>query len=75
MTLQPTIEEFTALQQDLQAALSQRETLASQLRFVSTERDLLKDRLDKLMRKIFAAAYSGERDHRFRQRDRQCRRT
>jgi transposase len=55
MTLQPTIEEFTALQQDLQAALSQRETLASQLRFVSTERDLLKDRLDKLMRKIFAA--------------------
>ena len=55
MMLQPTIEEFTALQQDLQAALSQRETLASQLRFVSHERDLLKERLDKIMRKIFAA--------------------
>ncbi|HEY5582336.1 MAG TPA: IS66 family transposase, partial [Rhodoferax sp.] len=55
MTLQPTIEEFTALQQDLQAALSQRETLASQLRFVSNERDLLKERLNKMMRKIFAA--------------------
>ena len=55
MLLQPTIEEFTALQQDLQAALSQRETLASQLRFVSNERDLLKERLNKMMRKIFAA--------------------
>ena len=55
MTLQPTSEEFTTLQQDLQAALSQQETLASQLRFVSHERDLLKERLDKMMRKIFAA--------------------
>ena len=42
MMLQPTIEEFTALQQDLKAVLSQQETLASQLRFVSHERDLLK---------------------------------
>ena len=55
MTLQPTIEEFTTLQQDLQAALSQQETLASQLRFVSHERDLLKERLNKIIRKIFAA--------------------
>ena len=62
MMLQPTIEEFTALQQALQASLSQQETLASQrekftseLRFVSHERDLLKERLDKLMRKMFAA--------------------
>ena len=55
MMLQPTIEEFTALQQDLKAVLSQQETLASQLRFVSHERDLLKERLDKIMRKIFAA--------------------
>ena len=52
MMLQPTIEEFTALQQALQASLSQQETLASQrekltseLRFVSHERDLLKERL------------------------------
>lgn len=55
MTAQPTIEEFTALQQALQAALSQRQTLASELRFVSIERDLLKERLNKMMRKIFAA--------------------
>ena len=55
MTLPPTIEEFTALQQALQASLSQRETLASELRFVRVERDLLKERLNKMMRKIFAA--------------------
>jgi len=55
MMLQPTIEEFTALQQDLQAALSQQETLASELHCVSIERDLLKERLNKMMRKIFAA--------------------
>mgnify|MGYP003867718985 CR=1 FL=1 len=62
MMLQPTIEEFTALQQALQASLSQQETLASQrekltseLRFVRHERDLLKERLDKMMRKVFAA--------------------
>ena len=62
MMLQPTIEEFTALQQALQASLLEQETLASQrekltseLRFVSHERDLLKERLDKLMRKMFAA--------------------
>ena len=55
MTLQPTIEEFKALQQALQASLSQREKLTSELRFVSTERDLLKERLDKVLRKFFAA--------------------
>ncbi len=55
MTLQPTIEEFLALQQELQASLSQRERLSSELRFVSTERDLLKERLDKMLRKFFAA--------------------
>lgn len=55
MALQPTFEEFTALQQALQTALSQREELTSELRFVSNERDLLKERLNKMMRKIFAA--------------------
>ena len=55
MTLQPTIEEFMALQQALQTSLSQREKLASELRFVSTERDLFKERLDKMLRKLFAA--------------------
>ncbi len=55
MTLQPTIEEFMVLQQALQASLSQREKLTSELRFVSTERDLLKERLDKVLRKFFSA--------------------
>ena len=55
MTLQPTIEEFTALQQDLQAALSQRDVLVGENRFLRVERDLLKERLNKMMRKIFAA--------------------
>src|SRR5450830_1184190 len=55
MTLQPTIEEFTALQQDLQAALSQRDVLVGENRFLRVERDLLKERLDKMLRKFFAA--------------------
>jgi len=55
MTAQPTIEEFTALQQALQEAHSQRDSLASELQFVRVERDLLKERLNKFMRKIFAA--------------------
>ena len=59
MTLQPTIEEFMALQQALQTSLSQREKLASELRFVSTERDLFKERLDKMLRKLFAAKSVG----------------
>ena len=55
MTQQPTIEEFMALQQALQTSLSQQEKLTSELRFVSTERDLFKQRLDKMLRKFFAA--------------------
>ena len=55
MTQQPTIEEFMVLQQALQTSLSQQEKLTSELRFVSTERDLLKQRLDKMLRKFFAA--------------------
>ena len=55
MTLQPTIEEFTALQRGLQAALSQRDVLVGENRFLRVERDLLKERLNKMMRKIFAA--------------------
>ena len=55
MTLQPNIEEFMALQQALQASLSQQEKLTSELRFVSTERDLLKQRLDKMLRKFFVS--------------------
>ena len=55
MNLPPTIEEFTALQQALQEANSQREALAGENRVLRTERDLLKERLSKFMRKIFAA--------------------
>ena len=55
MMQQPTTEEFMVLQQALQTSLSQQEKLTSELRFVSTERDLLKQRLDKMLRKFFAA--------------------
>ncbi len=55
MNLPPTIEEFTALQQALQEANSQRDALAGENRVLRTERDLLKERLSKFMRKIFAA--------------------
>ena len=62
MTKQPSIEEFTALQQALDAAQSQRDavqsqrdSLAGENRILRVERDLLKERLNKMMRKIFAA--------------------
>ena len=55
MNLPPTIEEFSALQQALQEANSQRDALAGENRVLRTERDLLKERLNKFMRKIFAA--------------------
>jgi len=55
MTQQPTTEEFMVLQQALQTSLSQQEKLTLELRFVSTERDLFKQRLDKMLRKFFAA--------------------
>jgi transposase len=55
MNLPPTIEEFTTLQQALQEANSQRDALAGENRILRTERDLLKERLNKFMRKIFAA--------------------
>lgn len=52
MNLPPTIEEFTALQQALQEANSQRDALVGENRVLRTERDLLKERLNKFMRKI-----------------------
>ena len=55
MNLPPTIEEFTALQQALAAAKRRSELLNGELVLVRTERDLLKERLNKFMRKIFAA--------------------
>ena len=72
MTMQPTVEEFNALQQALKVieALqsqremlqsqremlqSQRDSLAGENRILRVERDLLKERLNKMMHKIFAA--------------------
>lgn len=59
MTNQPDIEEIKALQQATQKALdaaTQRaEALAGENRILRTERDLLKERLNKFIRKIFAA--------------------
>ena len=62
MTKAPSIEEFAALQQALDAAQSQRDavqaqrdSLAGENRFLRVERDLLKERLARMMRKIFAA--------------------
>src|SRR5450759_4368454 len=55
MLARPTIEEFNALREALEAAQSQRDSLAGELRVVRVERDLLKERLAVMMRKIFAS--------------------
>ena len=62
MTKAPSIEEFAALKQALDAAQSQRDAvqaqrdwLAGENRVLRVERDLLKERLNKMMRKVFAA--------------------
>jgi transposase len=55
MSLMPSTEEMTALQEALNAANRRSESLAGELLLVRTERDLLKERLSKFMRKIFAA--------------------
>jgi hypothetical protein len=62
MSLTPSTDEITALKEALTQANQGRadairhsESLAGQLLLARTERDLLKERLNKLMRKIFAA--------------------
>lgn len=62
MSLPPVIDEITALKEALAQANQGRadairhsESLASQLLLARTERDLLKERLNKFMRRIFAA--------------------
>jgi hypothetical protein len=52
----PTLEQFTALQQALAEALKHNETLAGELRVTRTERDLLKEQLNKFKRQLFAAS-------------------
>ena len=51
----PTLEEFTALQRALAHALKASESLVGELRVTRTERDLLKEQLDKFKRQLFAA--------------------
>lgn len=51
----PTAEEFAALQKALAEAAQRSESLAGELRVVRTERDLLKEQLNKFKRQLFAA--------------------
>ena len=52
----PTPEEFAALQKALADALKHNESLAGELRVTRTERDLLKEQLNKFKRQLFAAS-------------------
>ena len=55
MVRTPTADEFAALQQALAEATRRGEALAGELRVVRTERDLLKEQLNKFKRQLFAA--------------------
>jgi len=55
MSLTASIDEIAALKEALSAARRHSESLAGQLLLARTERDLLKERLNKFMRRIFAA--------------------
>lgn len=52
----PTPEEFDALQQALAQAIQERESLTGELRITRAERDLLKEKLAKFTRQLFAAS-------------------
>ena len=51
----PTAEEYAALLEALAEAKKGRENLVGELRVVRTERDLLKEQLNKFKRQLFAA--------------------
>jgi transposase len=53
MTRMPTAEEFAAMQQALADALGRNDALAGELRVVRTERDLLKEQLNRFKRQLF----------------------
>ena len=60
--MQPTLEEFNALREAMESLQSQRDSLQSaheslvgENRVLRVERDLLKERLAKMMHKMFAA--------------------
>ncbi|MCP5283224.1 MAG: IS66 family transposase, partial [Rhodoferax sp.] len=50
MVAAPTPEQFAAMQQALAEALKRNEVLAGELRITRTERDLLKEQLNKFKR-------------------------
>lgn len=56
MTKPPSIEEFAALQRALDAAQSERDSLAGENRLLRVQRDLLQEKLNKMMRKVFGAS-------------------
>jgi transposase len=56
MVAVPTPEQFIAMQQALAEALKRNEALAGELRLTRTERDLLKEQLNKYKRQLFAAS-------------------
>ena len=56
MVHMPTPDEVTALQQALAEALKRNESLAGELRVTRAERDLLKEKLSKFTRQLFAAS-------------------
>lgn len=56
MVNMPSLEEFACLQQALADALKRNESLAGELRVTRTERDLLKEQLNKFKRQLFAAS-------------------
>jgi transposase len=59
----PTPEEFAALQQALADALKHNESLTGELRVTRTERDLLKEQLNKFKRQLFAASSEAAGQH------------
>lgn len=63
MVSMPTPEEFAALQTALADALKRNESLAGELRVARTERDLLKEQLNKFKRQLFAASSEATGQH------------
>lgn len=59
----PTLEEFAALQQALADALKRNDSLVGELRVTRTERDLLKEQLNKFKRQLFAASSEVTAQH------------
>ena len=63
MVAAPTPEQFAAMQQALAEALKRNEVLAGELRITRTERDLLKEQLNKFKRQLFAASSEVSGQH------------